>query len=1047
MADTSTDSVESLASAARHGPERRYVTIMFVDLVGYTGLSEDLDPEDLLAIESRYKQLALVTVERYGGFVANLQGDGILVYFGYPAARENDAERAVRAGLELIERLKTLDVSIGPQELPKLAVRIGINSGVAVIGPETISAGGVGHGAVGEVVNIAARVQAKAPRNGVAITSDTLELVRGQFEFKRIGARSLKGFSRKIVIHQVMVALPAAQRLPAPPGSHKNRMIGREASLGHLLRQWQSARWDRRCRIVHVYGEAGLGKTRLVREFCGRPEMSNAAIVQVQCQELFAGTPLYPVGSFLWTRLSVTSADDAAARQQKVAAFLRDVGLPGPENERIVAGFLDLARSGVAEGYDQTPQLFRRKQYDFICKTIAMTAKRAPTIFWVDDVHWLDPSSAELLIEIVDGLTDQPVLVILTARSFPKAPTVPPADETIRLEQLAPAECRELAMSLPGVAKLPENTIAQAIEAAEGVPLFVEQLIRSFLDEQSQTARPNRRPAGLSHLLAEMMSERLDRRPGGRRIVQAAACIGRSFRPDFLASLLHQEARELGAPLESLVEAEILLPRRYGAEILYEFRHSLLQRIAYETMIQDERIAMHGRVADVLQQQGSDLPTVPEVLALHLTRARRYGEAVASWLAAGVSAARRSGHAEAIDHLRRGLELLHHLPDAGARRGLELHLQAALMSSIIATQGATSFELEACCERGLELCREGEPTPLVFPFVFGQFTFANCRGRIADASKFAGLFLSLSEQNSYNAGRVIGNRLCGMIHLGRGDAVSARDQLELSLAQYSPERDAASTHLFGQNAEVHNRSLLALALFCLGDIEAALAAGHSALSAADALRHPHSTAIALTYVGGWIFGLSDASEHLLREATRLQDLCEQHRLGGFRPHGLGLFGWALCQRGEIESGIALLEKAIAEFDAIEYRLAESGFLGNLAEALSRVGRIDDAVKASRRALDLMLESSYGWCEAELLRIDALVHAAAAPTRRAETERRLRAAVDRAAAQKFPVFERRCLISLREQLGPSRRDGAVEARLKALAPLDDLARTVARKFQA
>jgi tetratricopeptide (TPR) repeat protein len=603
-------------------------------------------------------------------------------------------------------------------------------------------------------------------------------------------------------------------------------------------------------------------------------------------------------------------------------------------------------------------------------------------------------------------------------------------------------DCLEIARSIPGAEILSPETLDQAVKAAEGVPLFLEQLVMALLDERVHGNVRNRRLGGVPLMLAEMLSERLDRLPGGRRIVQAAACIGRSFVPDFLLAVLEEDATKVARPLEALVAAEILQPKRYGAEIRYEFRHALLQRMAYESMVQTERRAMHGRIVDALRQRTASRPTLPEVMAHHLTEAGRTLEAIEAWLKAGVSAATRSAHVEAVDHLRRGIGLLDKIDDLDQRRQLELNLQVSMMGSILATQGATSSELHACCERGLQLCAQDDTTPLVFPFAFGEFTFVNCRGHSEEAERLARMFLSLSERNGFDSGRVIGHRMLGMTLMTQGDATRAREQLESSLALYSPKRDAATTHMFGQNTEVHSKSLLSFTLFCLGDVDAALEVGVDALRTADALRHPHSTAIPLVYVGGWVFGLCDATDPMKKESRRLIQLAEQHRLAGFRAHGSGFFGWALCQRGELAQGIAAIEQAVAAFDAIAFRLALAGHLANLADAQRRLGRIREADASSRRALELVPEGSR-WLEPEVRRVAALVAADLQATNLDNAEAMFRCAVTCAQDLGFPVMERRCLSSLAKFLGSHRRDPNVDARLRALAHLDNLDRRVER----
>ena len=319
-----------------------------------------------------------------------------------------------------------------------------------------------------------------------------------------------------------------------------------------------------------------------MKELCAKPELAGAAILQTHCYEMFANTPLYPVGSFLWVRAGLTNDDDEAKRHEKLVGLLHELGLATPENEQLIASFPGLtAGPTMTEPLAPTPQLFKRRRFEFVSSVLARTSNGRPTLLWIEDVHWLDPSSAELLLEIVAALAHTQVLILLTSRSFPRGPALPVPTELVRLEQLGVEECLELARTLTAAEGFSDELLMRAVStAAEGVPLFLEQLVLSLIDEEQ---RPGRRHTnGLPLMLAEMMSERLDRRPRRTpRMVPAAACVGRSFRADFLSAVLDEDSNELANRLEGLVDAEILLPKRYGAEIRYEFRHSLLQRIAF----------------------------------------------------------------------------------------------------------------------------------------------------------------------------------------------------------------------------------------------------------------------------------------------------------------------------------------------------------------------------------------------------------------------------------------------------------------------------------
>lgn len=1037
----------SAAEASRSQPERRFLTIVFVDLIGYSTLSERLDPEDLGKLQQTYQRVTLETMERYGGFVARFVGDGALVYFGYPRAHERDAERAVRAALDLLERLRRLNPQDSGTEANFFQARIGIHSGLVVVAQELMSAGASAPGIVGDAANLAARLQADAPPGGILVSGDTFELVEGLLDHEALGGRLFKGLSRETSVYLVRGMRPAPRRMPMSFARGATRMVGRQEPLDAILARWRLATSGKGCQTVAVVADAGGGKTRLAMELCNHPEMADALVLKAHCHELFARTPLHPVSQFLWTRAGLTVEDSASESEMKLASLLEAVKLHDPDNLQVALSLLDLRSAPVDQAVAPTPQILRRKQYEFIVAVFRHLAQQHKTVLLVEDTHWLDPSSAELLTEVVTALKDAPALVLLTMRSFPAGPTLPKADDLLRLARLSDAECSEIARSVPGAELLSPETIAQAVRSADGVPLFVEHLVMSLLDERGQASSAhNRRLGGVPLLLAEMMSERLDRLAGGRRIVQAAACIGRSFAPELLLAVLQENATTVARPLEDLVAAELLQPRRYGAEIRYEFCHALLQRMAYESMVQNERRAMHSWLVDVLRQNQSAWPTQPEVMAHHLTEAGRTTEAIEAWLQAGTAAAAQSANVEAVDHLRRGLALLDKVEDAAQRRQFELKLQVTLMGSILATQSATSPELHACCERGLQLCQEGPPTPLVFPFAFGKFTYVNCRGNVVEAEQLARLFLSLSEKNGFDSGRVIGHRMLGMALLGQGRGAQAREQIEASLAAYVPERDDATTRMFGQNTEVHSKSLLSLTLFSLGDTERALQVGVDALQTADALRHPHSTAIPLVYVGGWVFGLCDATEAMRQQSRRLLQLAEQHRLAGFRAHGLGFFGWSLCQQGQLAQGIAAIEQAVAAFDAVSFRLGEAGHLANLAQALRQQGRLADARARAQRAVELIPEGGQ-WLEPEVLRVAGVVEADVEPSGE-QAEQLLRRALAAAQQLAFPILERRCLLSLLGELARRQRPAEPDlaSRLAELTQYEHLERQVNRALE-
>ena len=731
--------------------ERRYLTIVFSDLVGYTQLSEQMEPEDLRDLQLAYQREALKTMESYGGFVASYSGDGILVYFGYPTAHENDAERAVRASLELLKRVPALEAATGVGPATPLAVRIGVHSGLLVIGAELLSMGRTEFGVVGEAVNLASRLKDEAPVNSVVISNETHELVEGLFDTESLGDWRIKGLSRNVAVHRVIGTRPAGGRAAGRMRRGATRMIGRQRELEQLLEVWRNTTQEQRCTTVQVVGEAGVGKTRLIREFCRVPSASGAPILRMNCLEIFATTPLYPAGSVFWSRIGLAAGDDEATRKEKISAYLGRHDIDTPANRLVLASLLGFASTEPAAADPAAPQVVKQEQFSFVAERIARMVDGKPAVIWIDDVHWLDPSSAELLPRVIERVARAPVLLLLTTRSFPKGPALPAPDHVLHLEQLQREQCLELAKSVPGAQAVSEDLLARAAAASDGNPLFMEQLVISLVSQGARSAGRRRTADDLPLTLGEMMSERLDRLQGGRRVVQAAACIGRSFGAGFLGALLENADAQVVEPLEALVEAEILRRHRDDGSSTYEFRHALLQRVAYESMVQSDRRAMHGRIADLLTQRSNSEPVIPEAMAHHLTQAGRSHDAINAWLDAAAAASRRSALVEAIAHVRSGLALVEGIQEPELRRQLELKLQAAIIGPLTSIKGWTSDEISASCERGIELSLAGDPTPLVFPFIFGQFTFSFSRGYCAAAMSLSQRFIAEAENMLNNS--------------------------------------------------------------------------------------------------------------------------------------------------------------------------------------------------------------------------------------------------------------------------------------------------------
>ena len=1009
-------------------PERRYLTIMFSDLIDYTRLSETLEPEDLREIVLEYQRTALAIIERYGGFVGRFVGDGILACFGYPVAHEADSERAVRAGLELVGSLDGLNAKLRERSLPGIGIRIGIHTGLVVVGPEMASGGIHQHGIVGEAANVAARLQANAPANSLIVSGDTFGLVSGLFDYESLGQTRFKGLSRPVELYRIRGTRVAATRIEGRVARGGRRFVGRIDVLHQLIQYSDEANATGRAALIRVTGDAGIGKTRFALEFARHPRIDRANILQFSCHELFSSTPLYAFAQHLWVQAHLTSEDSNQSKHQKIAEILNSVGMMSPEDLEIAYSLLGHSLSPPASALAPTPYLVKRKQFDFLLTLIDRELQVTPALVIFDDVHWMDPSSGELVFALISRIAKYPVLVLILGRSFPSGPPLPTPTTEIRLLNLEHSACLELARSMRGSELLSDREIDKIILASEGIPLFLEYLVTSSVD-QKRNAPESGKASGLFPLsLAEMMSARLDVIQDARSVVQAAACIGRAFTAELLSAVLRSE--EVAEPLKALVDAEILHSSKQDAHQL-EFRHSLLQQAAYNSVVQPHRHELHARIAAELQSERAGERARPELIAHHLTEANAFREAASQWLEAGREAARRSAHVEAIKHLRRGLDVLHEIPASELRDQLELGLQAALIGSLSATDGPSSPTFNACCERGLALCRSSGQSALILPFVFGQFTYSMCRGELKSARSAAELFLHLATTAAHMPATVIGHRLLGMVQFGQGSALDAQKHLTTSLEMYRADRDEATTHMFGQNTQVHSRSLLSLVLFCLGSLEESIQTGLQALKSADDLLHPHSTALAQGYVGGWVFGLAGAKQGLTQYAQELIALSERHQLGPFRLLGTAFMGWALCQDGRLIAGTDLLGEAVDALESIEFRLSLPAHLGNLAYFLLLSGKVEQAKARCAQAFDLIQKGADRWFEPELHRIDALIWKELRPGDLHGLEWKCRRSIDCARSLHFAPFEYFALKTSKDLLGAS---SDIEERLASLSEL-------------
>ena len=710
--------------------ERRQLTVMFCDLVSSTALSSQLDPEDYREIIANYHRAVAATVARFDGFVAKYMGDGILVYFGYPRAHEDDAERAVRAGLKSIAAVSRLDINS-----TKLQVRVGIATGLVIVG-DLIGAGSAQEqSVVGETPNLAARLQALAAPSSLVIAGSTRQQIGELFDLENLGPQQLAGFSEAQSAWRVLGESGAASRFEALH-SVKLPLVGRDEEIELLSRRWEQAKAGEG-RVVLIAADPGIGKSRLTEAVEERISAEPHTRLRYFCSPLHKDSALFPVISQLERAADFSRDDTVPVKQQKVAALFEK---GTPEELSLVGGLLSLPEMQVGGEVELTPQRRKERIFDTLLRGLERLTLRQPVLMLFEDLHWLDPTSREFLDRVVARVERLPVLLITTFRPEFTPPWIGlPHVTMLTLNRLGRRDCALLVEQLVGNTGLPDNLIDEIVERTDGVPLFLEEVTKVVLETVGGSgtaargrlaAIPDAKLAVPATLQASLMA-RLDwLGPAAREIAQVGAAIGRVFSNELLSAVLPRRDMDMQAALASLVSAGLVFQRGTPPSAEYQFKHALVQDTAYGTLLRGPRQALHGRIADALIAASAERSVAaPEIIARHLENAGRSSEAIANWREAGEQALRVSANHEATAHLRRALSLLENQPETDDRRRAELAVLSRLGVALMSVHGWSAPDVGEVVERAAEVGRRLESSTDTAPAIANLWLFNVARAR------------------------------------------------------------------------------------------------------------------------------------------------------------------------------------------------------------------------------------------------------------------------------------------------------------------------------
>jgi class 3 adenylate cyclase/predicted ATPase len=997
--------------------ERRQVTVMFSDLVGSTALSARMDPEDLREVISTYQKCVAEMVRRFGGFVAKYMGDGVLVYFGYPEAHEDDAESAVRAGLELIAAVA------GLKTRAPLQTRVGIATGLVVVGDLIGSGEAQERGIVGETPNLAARLQALAEPNTVVIAEATRKLLGNLFELEDLGAKDLKGIAGPVRAWVALRASSAEGRFEALHASGLTALVGREEEIELLLRRWARAK-SGEGQVVLLSGEAGIGKSRLTAALLERLAGEPHTRLRYFCSPQHTDSAFYPIIGQMERGAGLARDDTSQGKLDKLDTLLAQTATSA-QDAALFADMLSLPKDGRYPTLELTPQQRRQRTLEaLIAQTEALT-RQNPVLMIFEDAHWTDPTSLELFGRAVDRIANLRALLMVTFRPEFEPPWIGrPHVTALTINRLPRRDIDGMIDRVVGNRFLPASVRQDIIERTDGIPLFVEEMTKAVLEaegegaaERTAAAIPSPALAVPASLHASLMA-RLDRLGSAKEVAQIGSVIGREFSHALLAAVVRKPESELGSALDRLIAAGLLFRQGVPPHASYLFKHALVQDAAYGTLLRDPRRALHARIAETLESQFVEIAeSQPELLARHCTEAGLIEKAAGLWAKAGNRSLARSALVEGVEQLTRALTHIATLPGTPALRSEQINLQVALITPLMHVKGHAAPETGAAAERARSLIEEAEALGetqkdpiLLFSVLYGFWVGSYVGFKGDRVRELAEQFLALAQKQSASGPRMIAHRLMGISLLFTGDPVAARSHHDKALTLYDPVEHKALTSRFGHDSGVAIFSYRPFSLWLLGYSEAALRDTEEALRIARDLGQAATLMYALAHVGvpNILCGRYEAAAAQTREVLALS---EEKSAPHWRAFGMLNQGWLLALTGKAAEAAPLISEGIAAYRATGSTNWIPLRLSYLALARAEIGQVDEAWRCIDEASTAIALTSERWCEAEVNRTAGEIILKMPAPDMAKAQAYFQRALDTARAQQAKSWELRAAMSM------------------------------------
>jgi class 3 adenylate cyclase/predicted ATPase len=1010
-------SVPSTAPTTADAAERRQVTVVFVDLVGSTELSSRMDPEDLRDILSSYQKCVADTVRRFDGFIAKYTGDGVIVYFGYPEAHEDDPERAVRAGLELISAISALKAPV------LLQIRVGIATGMVIVGDLIGSGEAQERSIVGETPNLAARLQSIALANTVVIADGTRKLLGKLFELEDLGTKDLKGLQRDVRAWAALRPSSVASRFEALHAGDLMPLVGRQEELGLLLRRWSRAKLGEG-QVVLISGEGGIGKSRLTFALLEQLAREPHIRLRCVCSPQHTDSALYPIISQLMRAAGLEDDDSPQAKLDKLDALLAE-SRASPEDMALIAELLSLPTDGRYPPVEVEPHLRRQKTLAALCSQLQALARIRPVLIVFEDAHWTDPTSLELFARLVDMGVTQRLLILVTFRPEFSPPWIGRSHVTaLTLNRLTRRDVNFLIEGVVGDRSLPKGIRQDILDRTDGIPLFIEEMTKAVLDAEGvsdaqrgaagEAARFVSVPASLQ---ASLMS-RLDRLGAAKEVAQVGAAIGREFPHMLLAAVMQKPTAELDADLDRLLAAGLLFRQGTPPHASYLFKHALVQDAAYGTLLREPRRVLHARIAEILESQfGEIADSQPELLARHYTKADLIDKSARLWGRAGQRSQERSALVEAAEQLGQALAQMASLPSTSNLRREQIILQLALLNTLMHVKGYSAPETKAAVAQVRQLIEQAErlgEAPddpyLLLSALFGQWivNFISFNGDVA--RELAARFLAFGEKEGTAVPLMVGHRTMASTLAFMGDLVGARSHYDEALALYRPAEHLRLMTRFGQDLRVTCLAFRSMDLWLLGYPEAALKDADCALMEARQIEHAATLMFTLnfpillnTYCGNY-----DAANERINE---LVVLAEEKGAPFRKAEGVLRRGYILTLTGQAAKAVEMVSSGIHLWRSAGSTIFTPEHEFMLAIAHADAGQFDEARRCIGKAVKATRVTKERWCEAELHRVAGEIALKSPQRNVAKAQAHFKRSLRLARAQQAKSWELRAATSL------------------------------------